>query len=260
MLKGKTAIVTGSTSGIGRGIAHALAAEGVNIMTNGFGDTPETIATVKGEITKFGVKAEYNPADVSKPEQIQALIDATVKAFGSVDILVNNAGIQFVAPIDQFPLDKWSAVIATNLSSAFYTTRLAVPLMRKAGWGRIINIASAHGLVASPDKCAYVAAKHGIVGLTKVTGLETAKDNITCNAICPGWVLTPLVQKQIDAIAAQKKISNDDAAKEILQEKQPAMQFVTPEQIGGLVVFLCSDSAKLITASAYSIDGGWVAE
>ena len=203
MLKGKSAIVTGSTSGIGRGIAHALAKQGVNIMTNGFGDTPETIATVKGEITAFGVKVEYNPADVSKPEQIDAMMDATVKAFGSVDILVNNAGIQFVAPIEQFPLDKWSAVIATNLSSAFYTSRLAVPIMRKAGWGRIINIASAHGLVASPGKSAYVAAKHGIVGLTKVAALETAQQGITCNAICPGWVLTPLVQKQIDAIAAQ---------------------------------------------------------
>jgi len=260
MLKGKSAIVTGSTSGIGRGIAHALAKQGVNIMTNGFGDTPETIATVKSEVAAFGVKAEYNPADVSKPEQIDAMIDATVKAFGSVDILVNNAGIQFVAPVDQFPLDKWSAVIATNLSSAFYTSRRAVPIMRKAGWGRIINIASAHGLVASEDKAAYVAAKHGIVGLTKVVGLETAKDGITCNAICPGWVLTPLVQKQIDAIAAEKKISNADAAKEILAEKQPAMQFVTPEEIGGLVVFLCSDDAKLMTASAYSIDGGWVAQ
>src|SRR5580698_831663 len=260
MLKGKSAIVTGSTIGIGRGIAHALAKEGVNIMTNGFGDTPETIATVKGEITAFGVKAEYNPADVGKPEQIDAMIDATVKAFGSLDILINNAGIQFVAPVDQFPIDKWNAVIATNLSSAFFTSRRAVPIMKKAGWGRIVNIASAHGLVASENKAAYVAAKHGIVGLTKVVGLETAKDGITCNAICPGWVLTPLVQKQIDAIAAQKKISQQEAAKEILEEKQPAMKFVTPEQIGGLVVFLCSDDAKLMTASAYSIDGGWVAQ
>jgi len=260
MLKGKSAIVTGSTSGIGRGIAHALAAQGVNIMTNGFGDTPETIATVKSEIAKFGVKAEYNPADVEKPEQIDAMVDATIKAFGSLDIVVNNAGIQFVAPVDQFPLDKWNAIIATNLSSAFYTSRRAVPLMKKQGWGRIINIASAHGLVASENKVAYVAAKHGIVGLTKVVALETAKNGITCNAICPGWVLTPLVQKQIDAIAAQKKVSNDEAAKEILQEKQPAMQFVTPEQIGGLVLFLCSDDAKLITGSAYSIDGGWVAQ
>ncbi len=260
MLKGKSAIVTGSTSGIGRGIAHALAKEGVNIMTNGFGDTPETISQVKSEITAFGVKAEYNPADVSKPEQIDAMVDATIKSFGSLDIVVNNAGIQFVAPIEEFPLAKWDAVIATNLSSTFYTARRAVPLMRSKGWGRIINIASAHGLVASPDKAAYVAAKHGLIGLTKVIALETAKDGITCNAICPGWVLTPLVQKQLDASAAKDGTSKDDEAKKFLAEKQPAMQFVTPEEIGGLVVFLCSDSAKLITGSAYSIDGGWTAE
>ncbi len=260
MLKGKSAIVTGSTSGIGRGIAHALAKEGVNIMTNGFGDTPETIAQVKSEITAFGVQADYNPADVSKPDQIDAMMDATIKAFGSCDILVNNAGIQFVSPIESFPLERWDAVIATNLSSAFYTSRRAVPLMRSKGWGRIINIASAHGLVASANKAAYVAAKHGIVGLTKVTALETAKDGVTCNAICPGWVLTPLVQKQIDAAAAKAGISKDEEAKNFLAEKQPTMQFVTPEEIGGLVVFLCSDSAKQITGSAYSIDGGWVAE
>jgi 3-hydroxybutyrate dehydrogenase len=260
MLRGKAAIVTGSTSGIGRGIAHALAKEGVNIMTNGFGDTPETIATVKGEITAFGVKAEYNPADVGKPDQIDAMIDATVKAFGSVDIVVNNAGIQFVSAVDQFPLEKWDAILATNLSSAFYTTRRAVPLMKKKGWGRIVNIASAHGLVASENKAGYVAAKHGIVGLTKVVGLETAGSGVTCNAICPGWVLTPLVQKQIDAIAAQKKISNQAASEELLDEKQPSKQFVTPEEIAGLVVFLCSDAAKQMTGSAYSIDGGWVAQ
>jgi len=260
MLKGKAAIVTGSTSGIGRGIAHALAKEGVNIMTNGFHDSAETIAQVKSEVAAYGVKVEYNPADVSKPDQIDALMDATVKAFGAVDIVVNNAGIQYVAPVEDFPLEKWDAVIATNLSSAFYTSRRAVPLMRNRGWGRIINIASAHGLVASPQKAAYVAAKHGIVGLTKVVALETAKDGVTCNAICPGWVLTPLVQKQIDAAAAKDGTSKEDEAKKFLSEKQPAMKFVTPEQIGGLVVFLCSDSADLITGSAYSIDGGWVAE
>lgn len=260
MLKGKSAIVTGSTSGIGRGIAHALAKEGVNIMTNGFGDTPETIAQVKSEITAYGVKVEYNPADVSKPDQIDAMVDATIKSFGSFDILVNNAGIQFVSPIENFPLEKWDAVIATNLSSAFYTSRRAVPFMRNKGWGRIINIASAHGLVASANKIAYVAAKHGIVGLTKVIALETAKDGVTSNAICPGWVLTPLVQKQIDDAAAKEGTSKEDEAKKFLSEKQPSMQFVTPEQIGGLVVFLCSDSAAQITGSAYSIDGGWVAE
>ena len=260
MLKGKSAIVTGSTSGIGRGIAHALAKEGVNIMTNGFGDTPETIAQVKSEITAFGVKVDYNPADVGKPDQIDAMVDATIKAFGSFDILINNAGIQFVSPIESFPLEKWDAVIATNLSSAFYTSRRAVPFMRSKGWGRIINIASAHGLVASADKAAYVAAKHGIVGLTKVIALETAKDGVTCNSICPGWVLTPLVQKQIDAAAAKEGTSKDQEAKKFLSEKQPSMQFVTPEEIGGLVVFLCSDFAKQITGSAYSIDGGWTAE
>ncbi|MFY9287512.1 MAG: 3-hydroxybutyrate dehydrogenase [Alphaproteobacteria bacterium] len=259
MLKGRSAIVTGSTSGIGRGIAHALAKEGVNIMANGFGDTPETIATVKSEIAAFGVKADYNPADVGKPEQIDAMVDATVKAFGSVDIVINNAGIQFVSPVDNFPLEKWDAILATNLSSAFYTTRRALPLMRNKGWGRIINIASAHGLVASANKSAYVAAKHGIIGLTKTVALETAKDGITCNAICPGWVLTPLVQKQIDAKAAQEGTSKEQEAKKFLAEKQPAMEFVTPEQIGGLVVFLCSENAKLMTGSAYSIDGGWVA-
>jgi len=260
MLKGKSAIVTGSTSGIGRGIAHALAKEGVNVMTNGFGDTPETIATVKSEITAFGVKADYNPADVSKPEQIDAMIDATVKSFGGLDIVVNNAGIQFVSPIESFPLEKWDAILATNLSSAFYTSRRAVPLMRNKGWGRIINIASAHGLVGSEDKSAYVAAKHGIVGLSKVIALETAKDGITCNAICPGWVLTPLVQKQIDDAAAKGGVSKDEEAKKFLAEKQPSMQFVTPEEIGGLVVFLCSDAAQQMTGSAYSIDGGWVAQ
>jgi 3-hydroxybutyrate dehydrogenase len=258
-LQGKAAIVTGSSSGIGRGIAHALAAQGANIMTNGFGDTPDTIAKVKSEVAAFGVKAEYNPADVTKPDQIDAMVDATVKAFGSLDILVNNAGIQFVAPIEQFPLDKWDAILATNLSSAFYTTRRAVPLMKGKGWGRIINIASAHGLVASTGKAAYVAAKHGIVGLTKVVALETAGSGVTCNAICPGWVLTPLVQKQIDDVSAQKKITKDQAAAQLL-EKQPSRQFVTPEEIGGLAVFLCSDSAKQVTGSAYSIDGGWVAE
>ncbi|MGE3623871.1 MAG: 3-hydroxybutyrate dehydrogenase [Bdellovibrionales bacterium] len=259
MLKGKSAIVTGSTSGIGRGIAHALAAEGANIMTNGFGDTPETVQTVKNEIAKFGVKAEYSPADVGKPEQIDAMIDATVKAFGSVDIVVNNAGIQFVAPVDQFPLEKWDAILSTNLSSVFYTSRRAVPIMKGKGWGRIINIASAHGLVASTGKAAYVAAKHGVVGLTKVIALETAGSGVTCNSICPGWVLTPLVQKQIDAIAQKEKISVADASVQLLTEKQPSKQFVTPEEIGSLVVFLCSDAARQITGSAYSIDGGWTA-
>ncbi|HUY68122.1 MAG TPA: 3-hydroxybutyrate dehydrogenase [Alphaproteobacteria bacterium] len=259
MLKGKSAIVTGSTSGIGHGIARALAAQGCNIMLNGFADA-DTVAKVKKEIADFGVRVEFNPADVGKPEQIDQMIDATAKAFGSVDIIVNNAGIQFVAPIEKFPVEKWDAIIATNLSSCFYTMRRAVPLMRDKGWGRMINIASAHGLVASADKAAYVAAKHGVVGLTKVVALETAGSGVTCNAICPGWVLTPLVQKQIDAIASADKLTNEQASKKLLGEKQPSLQFVTPEEIGGLAVFLCSETAKQITGAHYSIDGGWTAQ
>jgi 3-hydroxybutyrate dehydrogenase len=258
-LQGKAAIVTGSSSGIGRAIAHALAAQGANIMTNGFGDKPETIAALKSEITAYGVKVEYNPADVTKTDQIDAMVDATVKAFGSFDILVNNAGIQFVSPIDKFPLEKWDAILATNLTSAFYTTRRAIPLMTSKNWGRIVNIASAHGLVASPNKAAYVAAKHGLVGFTKVTALETAGKGVTCNAICPGYVMTPLVEKQIADAATAGNITKEAASIPFL-DKQPTKQFVTAEQIGGLVAFLCSDSAMQITGSAYSIDGGWTAE
>jgi len=258
-LKGKSAVVTGSSSGIGLGIAKALAEQGVNIMLNGFGDTAETISTLKAEISALGVKVEYSPADVGNPAQVAEMIEGAAKAFGSVDILVNNAGIQFVASIDQFPIEKWNAVIATNLSSAFYTSRVAIPHMRAKNWGRIINIASAHGLVGSPNKSAYVAAKHGIVGFTKVAALELAGSGVTSNAICPGWVLTPLVQKQIDAIAAKDGLNNEQASKKLLEEKQPSMQFVTPEQVGKLVLFLCSDGADQITGSAYSIDGGWVA-
>jgi 3-hydroxybutyrate dehydrogenase len=258
-LKGKAAVVTGSSSGIGLGIARALAGQGVNIMLNGFGDTPETIDKLKAEMVSLGVGADYNPADVGNPGQVAEMIEAANRKFGSVDILVNNAGIQFVSPVDKFPVEKWNAVIATNLSSAFYTSRVSVPLMRGTGWGRIINIASAHGLVGSPEKVAYVSAKHGLVGLTKVVALELAGSGITCNAICPGWVLTPLVQKQIDAIAAHDGLDNAQASEKLLEEKQPSKQFVTPEQIGKLVLFLCSDGADQITGSAYSIDGGWVA-
>lgn len=258
-LKGKSAVVTGSSSGIGLGIARALAGQGVNIMLNGFGDPPAVVDKLKAEIAALGVKVEYNPADVGNPTQVADMINIANSKFGSVDILVNNAGIQFVSPIDKFPLEKWNAVIATNLSSAFFTCRVAMPLMRANKWGRIINIASAHGLVASPDKVAYVAAKHGIVGLTKVAALELAGSGVTSNAICPGWVLTPLVQKQIDAIAARDGLNNAQASEKLLEEKQPSKQFVTPEQIGKLVVFLCSDGADQITGSAYSIDGGWVA-
>lgn len=259
-MKGKNAIITGSTSGIGMGMAKALAAQGVNVMINGFGDTAAIEAERAGIEKDFGVKAGYNGADISKPAEVEALVNDTEKQFGSVDILVNNAGIQFVAPINDFPLEKWDAVIATNLSSAFYGMKYALPKMRKQGWGRIVNTASAHGLVASPDKAAYVAAKHGVVGLTKVVALEAAGSGVTCNAICPGWVLTPLVQKQIDAIAAQDKIDNNAAKIKLLSEKQPSKEFVTAEQIGALLVFLCSEGAAQITGSSYSIDGGWTAQ
>lgn len=258
-LKNKVALVTGSTSGIGLGIAKRLAAAGANIMLNGFADA-DTVRKIHDEIEALGVRVDYHGADVGKPDQIEALIQATVSSLGSIDVIVNNAGIQHVASIPDFPLERWDAVIATNLSSAFYTTKYGMPHMRKNGWGRIINIASAHGLVASADKAAYVAAKHGVVGLTKVTALETAGSGITCNAICPGWVLTPLVQKQIDAIAERDGLDNAAATKKLLGPKQPSMQFATPEEIGDLAVFLCSDGAKQITGANMSIDGGWTAQ
>ncbi len=259
MLKGRAAVITGSTSGIGLGIAQALAGQGVNIMLNGFTDE-QTVYTLKRELAALGVKVEYHPCDVTRPEQVDAMVDATVSAFGSLDILVNNAGIQFVAPVEQFPLEKWDAVIATNMTSAFYGMRRAVPLMRRRGWGRIINTASVHGLVASAQKIAYVAAKHGVIGMTKVVALETAGSGVTCNSICPGWVLTPLVQKQIDQLAAKKGLDNAQASADLLAEKQPSRQFVTPEQIGALAVFLCSDAAAQITGASYTLDGGWTAQ
>ena len=259
MLRGKSALVTGSTSGIGLAIARALARQGANVMLNGFGD-PALIEGLKKEIRAGGVKVEFNAADMAQPAQIASLVQETAARLGSLDILVNNAGIQHVAPIHEFPPERWDAVIAINLSSSFHTIRHALPLMKRAGWGRIINIASAHGLVASPEKVAYVAAKHGLVGLTKVVALETARTPITCNAICPGWVLTPLVQKQIDARAAEKKISVEEAKAGLLGEKQPSLEFVTPEQIGELAVFLCSAAASQIRGSSYSIDGGWTAQ
>ncbi len=259
-LKGKAAIITGSTSGIGLGMAQALAAEGCNVMINGFGDAAAIEKERAGLEKNFSIKAAYSGADISKPDQVQAMVEECAKIFGGVDILVNNAGIQFVAPIEDFPLEKWDAVIATNLSSAFYGIKYALPKMRAKKWGRIVNTASAHGLVASAQKTGYVAAKHGIVGITKVIALETAGSGITCNAICPGWVLTPLVQKQIDDIAAKKNISKQDASNEILKEKQPSMQFVTPEQIGAMLVYLCSDAAAQITGASLSIDGGWTAQ
>ncbi len=255
-LKGKTALVTGSTSGIGLGIAKALAAQGANIMMNGFGEKDAAIAEVKA----LGVEVDYHGADMSQPAEIEVMMQAAQQRFGGVDILVNNAGIQHVANIEDFPVDRWDAIIAINLSSAFHTTRLALPYMKQNNWGRIINLASVHGLVASAQKSAYVAAKHGIVGLTKVTALETAQTGVTCNAICPGWVLTPLVQKQVDARAQKEGLNNDAAKKALLLEKQPSAEFVTPDQLAALAVFMCSDAASQIRGVAWNMDGGWVAQ
>jgi len=256
MLKGKTALVTGSTSGIGLGIAKALARQGANIVLNGFGDNQGP----RAEIAGLGVKVGFHGADMSKPGEIEAMMAYAAAEFGRVDILVNNAGIQHVARIEDFPVERWDAIIAINLSSAFHATRLALPAMRQADWGRIINVASVHGLVASAEKSAYVAAKHGIVGLTKVTALENATTGITCNAICPGWVLTPLVQKQVDAKAAALGISNDEAKKVLLGEKEPSMQFTTPDELGELAVFFCSSAGNNVRGVAWSMDGGWIAQ
>jgi 3-hydroxybutyrate dehydrogenase len=253
-LKARAAIVTGSTSGIGLGIARRLAQDGVRIMLNGFGDAKEI------EALRKSLHAEYHPADMKRPEEIRAMVAAAEKAFGGVDILVNNAGIQHVARVENFPEEKWDEVLAINLSAAFHACKAALPFMQKNKFGRIVNIASAHGLVASKEKSAYIAAKHGMIGLTKVIALENATQGITCNAICPGWVLTPLVQKQIDAKAAAQGISVAEASKALLAEKQPAMDFVTTEQIGEMVAYLCSDAARLITGTALPMDGGWTAQ
>ena len=256
MLKGKTALVTGSTSGIGLGIAQSLAAQGANIVLNGFGD----IDGPKSQVQALGVKVAYHGADISKPAEIADMMKFAAAEFGRVDILVNNAGIQHVSPVEDFPPEKWDAIIAINLSSAFHTTRLAVPAMKAAGWGRILNIASAHGLVASAQKSAYVASKHGLVGFTKSIALETATTGVTCNAICPGWVLTPLVQKQIDARAKNEGITVEQANTELLAEKQPSLQFTTPEELGSLAVYLCSPGANNVRGVAWNMDGGWVAQ
>ena len=256
MLKGKTALVTGSTSGIGLGIAKALAAQGANIVLNGFGDVDGPTAEVKA----LGVQVTYHGADMSKPAEIEDMIQHAVTTFGGVDILVNNAGIQHVARIENFPVERWDAIIAINMSSAFHATRLALPAMQAKNWGRIINVASIHGLVGSAEKSAYVAAKHGVVGLTKVTALENATTGITCNAICPGWVLTPLVQKQVDAKAAAQGITNEAATKLLLGEKEPSMQFTTPEELGALAVFFCSPAGNNVRGVAWNMDGGWTAQ
>ena len=254
-LDGKTALVTGSTSGIGLGIASVLARHGANVVINGFGDPAQALA----EVRQHGTQVAHHGADVSDPAQLAALFEYVQASFGGVDILVNNAGIQHVAAVEAFPVERWDAIIAINLSSVFHGTRLALPGMREKGWGRIVNIASVHGQVGSVGKSAYVAAKHGVIGLTKVVGLETATTQITCNAICPGFVLTPLVQKQIDDRAAR---GGDPAAaqRDLLAEKQPSLEFVTPAHLGELVMFLCSEAGSQVRGAAWNIDGGWLAQ
>jgi 3-hydroxybutyrate dehydrogenase len=259
MLKGKVAVVTGSTSGIGLGIARTLAAEGADLMINGFGEAA-AIEKLRREISAaHGVRVAFSGADLSKPAEVTGLIEHATRDLGRVDVLVNNAGIQHVAPVHEFPIERWDGVIAINLTAVFLTTRAVLPQMLARDWGRIINIASVHGLVASVDKSAYVASKHGVVGLTKAVALETATTGITCNAICPGWVLTPLVQKQIDALAARDKLDPEEAKVKLLGEKQPSLEFTTPEQLGALAVFLCSDAAAQLNGVPLPVDGGWLA-
>lgn len=260
MLKNKTAIVTGSTSGIGLGIAEALAGQEANILFNGFGDKGEIEKLVAATAKKYGVKTDYSAADMSRPADIRDMVKQAEKSFGAVDILVNNAGIQFTSSVDSFPEEKWDAILAINLSAAFHAIKAALPGMKKRDYGRIINIASAHGLVASANKSAYVAAKHGLMGLSKVVALEVAALNITSNCICPGWVHTPLVQKQIDDRAAKDGISKEQAQKELLSEKEPSQRFTKTADIGGLAVFLCSPAADNITGTHFSADGGWTAQ
>ena len=259
MLKGKNALVTGSTSGIGLGIAKGLAAQGVNLVLNGFGDAKEIETLRAGLATKFDVKVLYDGADMSKADQIEAMMHKAEKDLGGIDILVNNAGIQHVAPVDEFPVNKWDAIIAINMSSTFHTTRCALAYMKKQGWGRIINIASAHALVASPFKSAYVAAKHGVMGFTKTVALEVAEKGITVNAICPGYVLTPLVEKQIPDTAKARGITEEQVKRDVLLAAQPTKKFVTVEELAGTTIFLCSDAAASITGTNISVEGGWTA-
>ena len=260
MTQGKNAIITGSTSGIGLGIAEAMAAAGMNVMLNGFGDAEEIEAIRSRLAESNGVKVAYNGADMTKPEEIEALVQETERDLGQVDVVVNNAGIQNVQPIEEFPVAKWDAILAINLSSAFHTIRLTLGGMKERGWGRVINIASAHGLVASPFKSAYVAAKHGMLGLTKTVALEVAEQGVTVNAICPGYVLTPLVKNQIPDTAKARGITEEEVIKDVMLGNQPTKQFVTTEQLGGLAVFLCSDAAASITGTALPMDGGWTAQ
>lgn len=259
MFKGKSAVVTGSTSGIGLGIARALAEQGANIMLNGFGDAAEIEKLRSGLAAEFGVKVAYDGADMSKGEAIAAFIKKAEAEFGGVDILVNNAGIQFVSPVDEFPEAKWDAIESINLSSSFHTIKAALPGMKKKGWGRIVNIASAHGLIASPFKSAYVAAKHGQVGLTKAVALEVAEGGITVNAICPGYVRTPLVENQIEDQAKVHKMSHEQVIREVILAAQPTKRFVEIGEVAALAVFLCSEAAKSITGTSIAIDGGWTA-
>ncbi|HJV63301.1 MAG TPA: 3-hydroxybutyrate dehydrogenase [Albitalea sp.] len=259
MLNTKTALVTGSTSGIGLAIAEALAAQGANVVLNGFGDVDAALAAVR-RACRGDAAADYHPADMSDPDAIGDMLGFAQRRFGSVDVLVNNAGIQHVAPVEDFDPAQWDRIIAINLSAVFHTTRLALPGMRARGWGRIVNIASVHGLVASAGKSAYVAAKHGVIGLTKAVALETADSAVTCNAICPGWVLTPLVQQQVDARAKETGASVPDAQRQLLSEKQPSGQFVAPQQLAALAVFLCSDAASQVRGAAWTVDGGWTAQ
>jgi 3-hydroxybutyrate dehydrogenase len=258
-LDGRVAIVTGSTSGIGLGIARGLAAAGASVVLNGFGDAAQIKALVEDIESSFGVRVTFSGADMTKPGRIESLVDATMESFGRIDIVVNNAGIQHVAPLESFPPEKWDAILAINLSSAFHMTRLVLAEMRARKWGRIINIASAHGLIASPFKAAYVAAKHGMVGLTKVTALETAEDRITCNAICPGYVWTPLVEAQIEDQAKAHGIAREAVIRDILLKNQPNKRFATVEEMAALTVFLASDAAASITGAALPVDGGWTA-
>ena len=259
-LRGKVALVTGSTSGIGLGIARCLATEGADIMLNGFGDASQIEALRSEMEASHGVKVAYNGADISKPDQIAAMVAETAKTLGSVDILVNNAGIQFTANVEDFPTERWDQIIAINMSGVFHGMKAAIPGMKAKGWGRIINIASAHGLVASAQKVAYVAAKHGVMGMTKVAAIELANSGVTANAICPGWVLTPLVEKQLQDRATKDGTTIEFQSHAMVAEKQPMHKFTTPEQIGGLAVFLCSDAAATMTGVPLSIDGGWVAQ